>query len=72
MENENTSTLLSLSDMITMKNIINIVSTRGAFKPEEMVVVGQLYNKLSEFIDSVNVTQEPPQEDANAGVDQGE
>lgn len=72
MENENTSTLLSLSDMITMKNIINIVSTRGAFKPEEMVVVGQLYNKLSEFIDSVNVTQEPPQVDANTGVNQGE
>jgi len=73
MENENTSTPLSLNDIITMKDIINIVSARGAFRPEEMVIVGQLYNKLSEFIVSVNATQEQTsQTGTDSGIDQGE
>lgn len=53
---ENTSSQLSLNDIATMKNVINVLSSRGAFKPEEMAVVGQLYIKLTQFIDSVTTT----------------
>jgi hypothetical protein len=36
-----------------MRTIIDIASSRGAFKPNEMVAVGQTYTKLSAFLDTV-------------------
>lgn len=44
---------LSINDLQAMKVIIDIASSRGAFKPNEMVAVGQTYNKLSSFLDQV-------------------
>ena len=44
---------LNIQDLNAMKVIIDIASSRGAFKPNEMVAVGQTYNKLSAFLDSV-------------------
>lgn len=43
---------LNLSDLNAMKMIIDVASTRGAFKPTEMVLVGQTYNKLVNFLNS--------------------
>lgn len=44
---------LSLSDLAAMKSIIDTASARGAFKPNEMMVVGQTYNKLTTFLESI-------------------
>ena len=44
---------LTISDLNAMRTIIDIASSRGAFKPNEMVAVGQTYNKLSAFLDTV-------------------
>lgn len=44
---------LTLNDLSAMKTIIDIASARGTFKPNEMVVVGQTYNKLTAFLESV-------------------
>jgi len=44
---------LTISDLAAMKSIIDIASARGTFKPNEMVIVGQTYNKLVLFLDSV-------------------
>ena len=44
---------LSLNDLNAMKVIIDIASSRGAFKPNEMTIVGQTYTKLSTFLDQV-------------------
>jgi hypothetical protein len=44
---------LSINDLNAMKVIIDIASSRGAFKPNEMVAVGQTYTKLTAFLDSV-------------------
>lgn len=43
-------TQLTLADLTAMKTIIDISSQRGAFRPNEMVVVGQTYNKLVTFL----------------------
>jgi hypothetical protein len=57
--NENTqdpaqeSVQLTLNELVAMKNIIDIASARGAFKPNEMVIVGQTYTKLTAFLESV-------------------
>jgi len=44
---------LTINDLNAMKVIIDIASSRGAFKPNEMVAVGQTYNKLTAFLDLV-------------------
>jgi hypothetical protein len=46
-------TQLTLNDLAAMKSIIDIASSRGAFKPNEMMIVGQTYNKLLAFLESV-------------------
>jgi hypothetical protein len=47
------ATELNLNDLNAMKVIIDIASSRGAFKPNEMSVVGQTYTKLTAFLDQV-------------------
>ena len=49
---ENT-TELTINDLNAMKVIIDIASSRGAFKPNEMVAVGQTYTKLTAFLENV-------------------
>ena len=44
---------LNINDLNAMKAIIDIASQRGAFKPNEMVAVGQTYTKLTTFLDAV-------------------
>lgn len=52
---------LTISDLNAMKMIIDVASQRGAFKPGEMMVVGQTYNKLVSFLDNVAKQQQPAQ-----------
>jgi hypothetical protein len=44
---------LTINDLNAMKQIIDVASSRGAFKPGEMVAVGQTYNKLATFLENV-------------------
>ena len=44
------STDLTINDLNALKTIIDIASSRGAFKPNEMVAVGQTYTKLESFL----------------------
>jgi hypothetical protein len=44
---------LNIQDLSAMKSIIDVASSRGAFKPAEMQMVGQTYNKLTVFLDAV-------------------
>ena len=50
-------TQLTLTDLAAMKSIIDIASARGTFKPNEMMIVGQTYNKLIAFLEGVKQTQ---------------
>ena len=50
---EQGSTELSINDLQAMKQIIDVASSRGAFKPNEMVAVGQTYTKLTAFLDAI-------------------
>ena len=54
---------LTITDLTALKQIIDVASSRGAFKPNEMTTVGQTYSKLEAFLNAVNVAQktsEPP------------
>jgi hypothetical protein len=50
---------LTISDLNNMKSIIDVASQRGAFKPNEMMLIGQTYNKLTAFLDTVSKTAKP-------------
>lgn len=42
---------LTLQDLSAIKSIIDVASSRGAFKPNEMVAVGTIYSKLDKFLE---------------------
>jgi hypothetical protein len=50
---EQPGTDLTINDLNALKTIIDIASSRGAFKPSEMVAVGQTYTKLDSFLTSI-------------------
>jgi|TARA_B110000967_G_C18842689_1_gene540245 hypothetical protein len=50
---------LTVQDLQAIKSIIDVASQRGAFKPNEMMTVGQTYNKLEQFLEAV-ASQQPP------------
>jgi hypothetical protein len=50
---------LTVQDLQALKSIIDVASQRGAFKPNEMMTVGQTYTKLEQFLAAV--VQQPTQ-----------
>lgn len=50
---------LTVQDLQSLKTIIDVASQRGAFKPNEMVTVGQTYNKLEQFLSAIAAQQQP-------------
>ena len=53
---------LTVQDLQNLKSIIDVASQRGAFKPGEMITVGQTYAKLEQFLEAVAKAQ--PQQGA--------
>lgn len=43
---------LTIADLSAIAQIIQISSTRGAFRAEELASIGNIYNKLIAFLDS--------------------
>jgi hypothetical protein len=56
-ETEQSSPELTVSDLAGIKQIIDVASQRGAFKPNEMVTVGSVYTKLETFLAAVQAQQ---------------
>lgn len=50
---ESSAPELTVNDLNAIKQIIDVASSRGAFKPNEMAVVGTTYNKLEQFLAAV-------------------
>lgn len=55
---------LTINDLNALKQIIDVASQRGAFKPNEMAVVGTTYTKLETFLNAVQAQQQPAQDQA--------
>jgi hypothetical protein len=64
---------ITVADLNLLKNIIDLASTRGAFRAGELQEIGEVYNKLSAFLEAV-VEQAQAQESQNAeaGESKGE
>lgn len=48
-----TSTQITVTDLAAFKNIIDLASSRGAFRGAELSAVGAAYEKLSAFLEEV-------------------
>jgi hypothetical protein len=49
---------LTVNDLGALKQIIDVASSRGAFKPNEMTAVGSTYTKLENFLNAVAAQQQ--------------
>lgn len=62
---------ITIADLNLLKDIVDLASTRGAFRAAEMKDVGEVYDKLTSFLDAV-VAQAKAQEESQASNTQGE
>jgi hypothetical protein len=49
---------LNLSDLASLRSILEVASSRGAFKAAELEAVGKTFNKLNAFLESVATKKE--------------
>lgn len=43
-------TQINVADLALIRNLIEVASSRGAFKADELTTVGQVYDKLNTFL----------------------
>jgi hypothetical protein len=55
-------TQLTLNDIASVINIIDAVSTRGAFRGEELAEIGTLRNKFATFLQDAQLSETELQE----------
>jgi len=53
---------LTVQDLQALKAIIDVASQRGAYKPNEMEVVGRTYNRLDTFLQAITPKPEAGKE----------
>ena len=57
---------ISLRDLDQIAQIIDLATTRGAFRGQELATIGALYDKLATFLNSVKEQQEAAKAAAEA------
>lgn len=61
------NTVFSIGDLAQLKQIIEVASSRGAFKAEELTTIGLVYDRLAAFVNAagqkVKESTETTQED---------
>ena len=58
---------LTIQDLAGLKTVIDVATTRGAFKANEMLSVGTVYNKLEAFLNAVSQNQSRNSKEQNNG-----
>lgn len=64
MENTTIENQITIVDLDLLRNIVNLATTRGAFNAAEAKQVGEVYEKLTNFLKAV-VEQAQAQEKGN-------
>lgn len=55
---------ITVQDLDALRNIIDLASTRGAFRANELADIGLVYNKLSQFLEAVVAQAQAGQTDS--------
>jgi hypothetical protein len=77
MENTNPQpTDITIADLDMLRQIVDLASSRGAFKGSELSQVGEVYNKLTRFLElavaQTQAQQDATQASADGAAPQGE
>lgn len=62
---------LTIADLMSLRQILDAACSRGSFKGNEMQHVGEIYNRLNAFVESVQL-QAQAADQANAAGTKGE
>ena len=62
---------ITIADLNLLKDIFDLASTLGAFRAAEMKEIGEVYDRLTNFLEAV-VAQAKAQEESAASNTQGE
>ena len=65
-------TNINITDLVSIRNVINLAAERGAYKAEEMLEVGTVYTKLNNFLEAVIAQAQAQEETASAEQPPGE
>jgi hypothetical protein len=60
---------LTINDLATLRNIIDLASTRGAFRANELAEVGVVFNRLNQFVEA-SIAAAQAQQDNQSDSDQ--
>ena len=69
---ENTNPNISIQDLATIRDLLDLACTRGAYRADEVRSVGEMYEKLTQFLKSVVEQAEAAQQAAQSADQQGE
>ena len=58
---------ITVADLNALREIIDLACTRGAFRANEMQQVGELYTKLSNFLEAVVAQAQAGQQEDQQG-----
>ena len=61
---------ITVTDLNLLKNIIDLASTRGAFRAGEMKQIGDVYDKLTNFLDAVMAQAQAQASENEVALDQ--
>lgn len=68
-------TQLTIADLASLHSLLDAACTRGAFRAGEMRQVGEIYDKLSAFLQAAQAqaqAQAQPQQEADQAQSQGD
>lgn len=63
-EQEKKAPELNLNDLAAIKNLIEVVTARGAFKANELSAAGALFDKLNGFLEAANQQSAPSDQES--------
>jgi len=66
---QDTTTSLTVNDLIFIKQLLEIVTKRGAFSAEELTTVGAFYDKLTGFLTATEAQAQAAAANAPAAAD---
>lgn len=69
---ENSTPQLTINDLATIRNIIDLAVTRGAFRANEVKTVGEIYERLDQFLTSLEQNMQESQDTEADQPSQGE
>ena len=62
---------LSIGDLANLRQIIDVATQRGAFRANELEVVGNAYNRLNAFLGTIAANVETQEQaEAEAGAEE--